>query len=108
MKGNGMASMADIEQFSSSLVRQFQPKRIVLFGSHAWGTPTPDSDVDLLVVLPFEGKVWRMALAIREKVHPGFPLDLLVRTEAQVTDRLKHNDSFLTEVVTKGMVLYEG
>jgi predicted nucleotidyltransferase len=102
-----MANMADIEQFSSSLVRQFHPKRIVLFGSHAWGTPTRDSDVDLLVILPFEGKPWRMALAIRERVHPGFPLDLLVRTEAQVNDRLRRNDSFLSEIVTKGKVLYE-
>lgn len=103
-----MASMTDIEQYASSLVRQFHPKRIVLFGSHAWGTPTSDSDVDLLVVLPFEGKTWRMALAIREQVHPGFPLDLLVRTEAQITDRLTHNDSFLTEIMTRGKVLYEG
>ncbi len=103
-----MASMADIELFSSSLVHQFKPKRIVLFGSHAWGTPTSDSDVDLLVVLPFEGKPWRMALSIREQVHPGFPLDLLVRTEAQMADRLRHNDSFLSEIITKGKVLYEG
>ena len=103
-----MASMVDIEQYSRSLVQQFQPKRIVLFGSHAWGTPTPDSDVDLLVILPFEGKTWRMALAIRERVHPDFPLDLLVRTEDQLNDRLKRKDSFLAEIVAKGRVLYEG
>ena len=103
-----MASMADIEHFSSSLVQQFKPKRIILFGSHAWGTPTSDSDVDLLVVLPFEGKPWRMALSIRERIHPGFPLDLLVRTETQMTDRLQQNDSFLNEIITKGKVLYEG
>ena len=60
-----MANMADIEQFSSSLVHQFKLKRIFLFGSHAWGTPSSDSDVDLLVVLPFEGKPWCMARAIR-------------------------------------------
>ena len=103
-----MANMADIEQFSSSLVHQFKLKRIFLFGSHAWGTPSSDSDVDLLVVLPFEGKPWCMARAIRERVHPNFPLDLLVRTEAQMADRLRHNDSFMTEIVAKGKVLYEG
>lgn len=103
-----MATMSDIENFSNSLVRRFHPKRIVLFGSHVWGQPTPDSDVDLLVILPFEGKPWRMALAIREQLHPGFPLDLLVRTQEQVDARLKLNDSFLTEVVTRGKVLYEG
>ena len=103
-----MANMADIENFSSSLARQFRPKRIVLFGSHAWGQPKPDSDVDLLVILPFEGKAWRMALAIREQIHPGFPLDLLVRAQEQVDARLSRNDSFLTEIVSKGKVLYEG
>jgi len=106
--GYAMASMTDIEQFASCLARQFQPKRIVLFGSYAWGAPTTDSDVDLLLVLPFEGKAWRMALTIREQVHSGFPLDLLVRTEAQITERLIRNDSFMTEIVTKGKVLYEG
>ena len=49
-----------------------------------------------------------MARAIRERVHPNFPLDLLVRTEAQMADRLRHNDSFMTEIVAKGKVLYEG
>ena len=103
-----MANMADIEQISASIAREFNPQKIVLFGSHAWGNPTPESDVDLLVVLPFEGKGWRMAAAIREKVNVTFPLDLIVRTESQLADRLQRHDSFFTEIVKKGKVLHEG
>jgi predicted nucleotidyltransferase len=47
-----MASIADIEQISASIACEFNPRKIVLFGSHAWGTPAPDSDVDMLVILP--------------------------------------------------------
>jgi predicted nucleotidyltransferase len=51
-----MISTALIEEVAERIVREFNPERIILFGSHAYGTPGPDSDVDLLVVLPFEGK----------------------------------------------------
>lgn len=55
-----MASIADIEQISASIAREFNPQKILLFGSHVWGTPTPDSDVDMLVILPFEGNGHRV------------------------------------------------
>lgn len=103
-----MATMADIEQVSKTIAQEFNPQRIVLFGSHAWGTPGPDSDVDMLVVLPFHGKSWRMAAAMREKLKVTFPLDLLVRTEGQIAERLQRHDSFISEIVEKGKVLHEG
>lgn len=102
-----MATISDIEQLSQAIAREFNPQKIVLFGSHAWGTPAPDSDVDMLVILPFEGKGWRMATAIREKVKVTFPLDLIVRTEGQIADRLHKHGSFISEIVTKGRVLHE-
>ena len=45
-----------IQDLCNHIVQEFHPDRIILFGSYAYGNPTPDSDVDLLVVLPFEGK----------------------------------------------------
>jgi predicted nucleotidyltransferase len=99
--------MSDIEQISAAIAREFNPQKIVLFGSHAWGNPAPDSDVDLLVILPFEGKGWKMATTIRGKVNVTFPLDLIVRTESQLADRLQRHDSFFAEIVEKGKVLHE-
>ena len=102
-----MPTMEDIKNISASIVREFNPKQIVLFGSYAWGAPTPDSDVDLLVILPFEGKSWQMATAIRERISVAFPLDLLVRTEHQIKERLSMHDSFMSEIIERGRVLHE-
>ncbi len=75
-----MVTMKQIEEFSEKLVQEFQPIRIVLFGSYAKGIVTRDSDVDLLVILPFEGKPVFKSVEMRLKLRPTFPLDLIVRT----------------------------
>ena len=102
-----MVEMDDIHALVGRIVREFQPERVVLFGSYAYGTPGPDSDVDLLVVLPFKGKTWRMASEIRGRIKPHFPLDLLVRTPHQLQYRQNETDSFLCEIAREGKVLYE-
>ena len=102
-----MVDMEQINAFVDRIVRQFRPERIVLFGSYAWGAPTADSDVDLLVVLPFEGKTWRMASEIRRRARPTFPLDLLVRTPAEFRRRLAMRDMLMREIGDRGKVLYE-
>jgi predicted nucleotidyltransferase len=98
---------ADIQNLARDIAREFKPERIILFGSHAYGTPTADSDVDLLVQMPFQGHPARQAATIRLKVRPRFPADFLVRTAEQVQQRLKQGDCLLKEVVEKGKVLYE-
>ena len=57
-----MVDMHSIEEMTAHIVQEFKPERIILFGSYAYGTPTVDSDVDLLVILPFEGKAPRKSL----------------------------------------------
>lgn len=88
------------------IAREFAPQRVILFGSYAYGTPTDDSDVDLLVIMPFEGQHVDKAVEILERVDPRFPIDLLVRTPEQVRQRLEWNDFFLREVMERGRVLY--
>lgn len=88
------------------IVREFAPQRVILFGSYAYGTPTDDSDVDLLVIMPFEGQHVDKAVEILERVDPRFSIDLLVRTPEQVRQRLEWNDFFLREVMERGQVLY--
>lgn len=105
--GTGIVSREQILRLGAQIAREFQPERIILFGSYARGEPGPDSDVDLLVILPFEGKPWRTATAIRARTRPAFPLDLIVRTPEQLRERLRLGDPFLTEIVDRGEVLYE-
>jgi len=102
-----MVSQEKILSLSESIVREFRPECVILFGSYAYGTATEDSDVDLLVVLPFEGKAAHKALEIIRKVKPRIPLDLLVRTPEQVKERIANNDWFMREVFEKGRRLYE-
>jgi len=78
-----------------------------LFGSYAYGRPNEDSDVDLLVILPFVGKPVRKAIEIRSKLNPRIPVELVVRTPQQVAERIANNDWFMQEIVERGRVLYE-
>ena len=102
-----MVDMDSIHALVERIIQTYSPERIVLFGSYAYGRPTVDSDVDLLIVLPFEGKGARKAVEILNTVHPEFPVDLLVRTPEQVRQRLAWNDFFLREILEKGKILYE-
>jgi predicted nucleotidyltransferase len=95
-----------IRKFSREVAEEFRPERIILFGSYAYGRPTRDSDVDLLVIMSFKGRGVRKALEILERIEPGFPVDMLVRTPAQVRRRLAWNDFFMREVMERGKVLY--
>src|SRR6476619_5468253 len=102
--------MIDFEQIayvSSAIVREFQPERIILFGSYAYGTATADSDVDLLVVLPFEGKGFRKSLEILNRVNPRFPSDLLARRPDDTVRRYAEGDPLIREAIDHGKVLYE-
>lgn len=68
-----MVSFEAITELGRRIAREFRPERIILFGSYASGAPHEGSDVDLLVVLPFQGKgVWK-AIEILDRVNPSFP-----------------------------------
>jgi predicted nucleotidyltransferase len=97
---------ADIERYCAEVAREFRPKQIVLFGSYAYGKPTADSDIDVMVILPYR-KGTRPSLEIRRRVSAGFPVDILVRGPEDIEQRLREGDSFITEVMTRGRVLYE-
>jgi uncharacterized protein len=102
-----MITLDQIQAFSQQIAERFQPDRIILFGSYAYGQPTPDSDVDLLVILSFEELPVHKAIEIRQAVKSPFPLDLMARTAEQVQQRLEMGDFFIQDILQKGHVLYE-
>jgi predicted nucleotidyltransferase len=101
-----MIDLAEIERYGAAIAREFRPEKIVLFGSYAYGQPTLDSDVDVMVILPHR-KGRRPSLEIRRRISAGFPVDILVRAPTEINRRLRQGDSFITEVMSKGRVLYE-
>jgi predicted nucleotidyltransferase len=102
-----MVDMEDILAFSRAIAQEYQPEQIILFGSYAYGTPTEDSDVDLLVLMEHDGNPSRKSVEIRLKLEPWFALDLLVRTPEVYRQRLEWNDFFLMEIRDMGKVLYD-
>jgi predicted nucleotidyltransferase len=98
--------MRVIRRYARAIAEEFQPDRIILFGSYAYGTPDEDSDVDLLVVMPTPNQ-HSQAVRIHWRLAAPFPLDLLVRTPKEMKWRLEEGESFTTTIVTKGKVLYE-
>ena len=95
-----------IRRFARQVAERFQPDKIILFGSHAYGTPHADSDVDILVVMPCRNQL-DQAVKISLAIDPPFPLDIIVRKPHNLQWRLEEGESFHTEIVTKGKVLYE-
>jgi predicted nucleotidyltransferase len=102
-----MISIDQIQAFSQQIAENFQPERIILFGSYASGKPTEDSDVDLLIILPFEELPVQKAIAIRQQIKAPFPLDLMARTPQQIQQRLEMGDFFIQDIMKNGRVLYE-
>lgn len=92
------------------IVEHFHPEKIILFGSHAWGTPAVDSDLDLLVITEALGeeRPARRALLVERVCRPRFvAMDIIVRTPQEIQMRLKRGDFFLRGVLERGRVLYE-
>jgi len=85
------------------VAREFRPRRIILFGSYATGAATAESDVDLVIVMPFRGSSTDKVVEIRGRVEAPFPLDLLVWRPDQASKR----DSFTRGVLSEGKVMYE-
>src|SRR5947209_4750300 len=98
--------LAAIRRFARLIAERFQPDKIILFGSYAYGKPHEESDVDLLVIMRTKNAIdqsIRISLAFKRL----FSFDLIVRTPWQIDRGLKDDDWFLREIIEKGKVLYE-
>ncbi|PYV16205.1 MAG: hypothetical protein DMG21_12470 [Acidobacteria bacterium] len=102
-----MVNMEDISRLSEKIAREFRPERVILFGSHAQGNPRPDSDVDLLVILPFEGRNFWKSLEILNRIDPPFSVDLLARRPDDTARRYAEGDPLIREALDHGKILYE-
>lgn len=98
--------MRIIRRFARQVAERFEPDKIILFGSYAYGTPHADSDVDILVIMPARNEL-DQAVRIDLALERNFPLDLLVRTPKNLKWRLEEGDWFLREIVSRGKILYE-
>ncbi len=96
-----------ILSLSRRIAQEFHPERVILFGSYAYGKPSAESDVDLLVIMPFEGEAFWKSQEILNRLNPEFSVDIVVRRPEDVVRRYKLGDPLLREALDRGKVLYE-
>jgi len=100
--------MRTIRAIAKHIANRFNPEKIILFGSHAYGKPTAWSDVDLLVVMETPKGEVETSLEIRKSLPLlMFGLDIVVRSSQVIERRKKLKDWFLIDITEKGKVLYE-
>ena len=97
-----------IAEMARRIAEAMRPERVILFGSHARGTARPDSDVDLLVVLPANGSKRQQTVAIYGLLAGmGLPKDVVVVTPDEVRRYGHLVGSVIRTALTEGKVLFE-
>ncbi|MBD3233975.1 MAG: nucleotidyltransferase domain-containing protein [candidate division Zixibacteria bacterium] len=99
-----------IKKISDKLVREYSPQKIILYGSHAYGTPKPDSDIDLLVIKKTSERFIDRWVAVRRILSDSertVPIEVWVLTPDELSRRIKIGDQFINGILEKGKVLYD-
>ena len=98
--------MTDTKQIVKNL-KKYKPEKIILFGSHAWGEPRKDSDIDLLIIKKTKESHYKRIPEARKYLHGiNQAFDILIMRPDEVEKRLKLGDFFIEEIIQKGKVLY--
>jgi predicted nucleotidyltransferase len=96
-----------IQQIKSRIVSLVHPEKIILFGSHAYGTPTEDSDLDLLIIMPTHEPMHKRALPIKRILREfKIPKDIIVCTPEEVEKKKDISTSFISFIMKEGKLLY--
>ena len=97
-----------MRQIVEALRREYDPERVILFGSHARGDAGEDSDLDLFIIKDSDKREIERIREVSRLLRPRLvPLDILVKTPGEVEERLAQGDTFMSEVLAEGRVIYE-
>lgn len=97
----------EIHRMVERIVERFHPERVILFGSHARGQARPDSDVDLLVVMPIQGSKREAQLDVRKALRDiPMPKDVVVTTPEEFEWRQRVVGTIERPAAREGKVLY--
>lgn len=94
-----------IQVLAQKIREKFNPQKIILFGSYAYGEPKKGSDIDLFIVMDTDKPVREQAVLIRREFRSLTPIDIIVRTPQQVEERLKLGDFFIKKIIHYGVEL---
>ncbi len=104
-----MVTQNQIEMILKIIVDKYKPEKVILFGSYAYGNPSKDSDLDLLIVKDSNLPRYKRAREIRKYLWgiTDIPKDIIVYTQEEIDDWAKVKEAFITTIVKNGKVLYE-
>ena len=99
----------EIERIVKRIAEGYRPLKVILFGSHAWGKPTEDSDIDLLIVKETSERFIDRWVSVRELIadpERRIPVSPIVVTPGELQRRLAGGDQFFQQIVARGKLLY--
>ncbi|MDI6591465.1 MAG: nucleotidyltransferase domain-containing protein [Patescibacteria group bacterium] len=102
--------MKKLKQFKQIIknLKPYHPEKIILFGSYAWGKPSKNSDIDILIIKKTKKDYYKRIPEARSYLHNiDQAFDILVMTPKEITKRLGLEDFFIENIIKKGKVLYE-
>ncbi len=100
----------EIKQAGNTLAKKFGASQVILLGSHAYGHPSEDSDVDICVILDFAGqRKIEVMREIRRELSDivSRPLDILVYSESEFNERAMLTATLEHKILTQGIKVYE-
>jgi len=98
-----------LERLVNVLKEHYEPEKVILFGSYAYGRPNQDSDIDLLIIKETDKPFFQRLAELRRIVSEsrrGYAFEPVVLTPKELKERLKRGDQFFQEILEKGTVLY--
>lgn len=98
-----------ITEIVDRILKGYKPKKVILFGSYAYGEPTEDSDIDLLIIKNTDKRPidrWVEVKRLLRDITRNVPVAPLVYTEKEIEQRIAIKDFFIEEIFEKGDVLY--
>jgi len=97
-----------ISKIVKKIKEEYQPEKIVLFGSYAYGKPTKNSDIDLLIIKESNKRRIDRFCEVRKIIRDikGISIQPVVLTKDELNKRIKVGDDFIKEILAEGKVLH--
>src|SRR5262249_40440382 len=96
-----------IQEYARRIAEKFHPDKIILYGSYAYGQPTEGSDIDLLVIMHYEGHCLDIAQTMKHVSNLPSLAHLMVKPPEEIEWRYKGFDPLVRTALNRGKVLYE-
>ncbi len=102
-----LVEQSEIQGIVERIVKHYDPDKIILFGSYAQGTATPESDVDFLIIKDSQLPRYQRGIEVRRYLYDALvPMDILVYTNAEIEEYRNVKSSFVNTVLHSGRILY--